>query len=331
MTARQRPQLLWLSLAVFVNLAATLAAHAFPSPKVRLAAIFDMTLTVTGLYYWFVVRPGHRGRLRLAFVFLLGLLRASFAFPGVIPGRELIAAAFEVALAAAVFTAWRKSRAILETDPVARLRQILAGILPSDTAARALAAEFAVFHYAFAWRAKPHGPENATPFTPHQRSGFGDILFFVGLASLLEIVPVHLVMARWSHAAAWTLTGLSLYGALWLVAISRSLALRPAFVTAETLTLRFGLLFHLEIPRDASLALSAEPVEGATRLPRRAEANLYLRFNRLLRAERILGRGEMAQSRGVCADEPEANRLGHIANYSVFQCMWERSVQMWNP
>jgi len=306
MTARQRPQFLWLALALFVNLAATLAAHAFPSPKVRLAAIFDMTLTVTGLYYWLVVRPGHRGKLSLAFIFLLGLLRTSFAFPGVIPGRELIIAAFEVTLAAAAFTAWRRSRTILETDPVTRLRQILTGILPSETAARALAAEFAVFHYAFAWRAKPHVPENATPFTLHQRSGFGAILLFVGLASLLEIVPVHLVMAHWSHVAAWTLTGLSLYGALWAVASSRSLALRPAFVTAETLTLRFGLLFHLEIPRDAILSVSTEPLERATLIPRRGEANLYLQLTHPLRAERILGLGKMVQSLGICADHPEA-------------------------
>lgn len=306
MIARQRPQLLWLSLALFVNLAATVAANAFPLPKVRLAAIFDMTLTVTGLYYWLVVRPGHRGKLSLAFIFLLGLLRASFALPGVIPGRELIIAAFEVALAAAVFMAWRKSRTILETDPVTRLRYILAGILPSETATRVLAAEFAVLYYAFTWRAKPHVPENATPFTLHRRSGFGDVLLFVGLASLLEIVPVHLVLAHWSQVAAWTLTGLSLYGAVWAVAISRSLALRPAFVTAETLTLRFGLLFNLEIPRNAILSVSTEPFERATLIPRRAEANLYLQLTHSLRAERILGLGKMVKSLGICADEPEA-------------------------
>lgn len=306
MTASLRPQLLFLSLALCVNLAATLAVRAFPSPKVQFGAILDMTLTVTGLYYWLVVRPGHRGKLSLAFIFLVGLLRASFAFPQVIPERELIAAASEVALAAAIFTAWRKSRNLTETDPVARLRQILAGILPSETAARALAAEFAVLYYAFAWRAKPHVPDNAKPFTLHQRSGFGDILLFVGLASLLEIVPVHLVAARWNHTAAWILTALSLYGALWVVAIARSLTLRPALLTDEALTLRFGLLFNLEIPREAIRAVSAQPLEGATRIPCRADANLYLRLSRPLRAERILGLGKSVETLGICADEPEA-------------------------
>lgn len=306
MTARRRPQLLFLSLALCVNLAATLAVQFFPSPKVRFGAILDMTLTVTGLYYWLVVRPGHRGKLSLAFIFLLGLLRASFAFPRIIPGREIIVAGFEVALVTAILTAWRKSRTLTETDPLARLRRILAGILPSETAARALASEFAVLYYGFAWRAKPHVPENAKPFTLHQRSGFGDILLFVGLASLLEIVPVHLVAARWSHTAAWILTGLSLYGALWVVAIARSLTLRPALVTDEALTLRFGLIFNLEIPREAIQTISTQPIEGATLVPRRAEANLYLHLNRPHRAERILGLGKAVQTLGLCADEPEA-------------------------
>ncbi len=306
MTVRLRQQLLFLSLAICVNVAAMLAVRYFPSPKVQLGAILDMTLTVTGLYYWLVVRPGYRGKASLAFILLMGLVRASFAFPGVLPGRELVAGVAELAVLGAILLAWRKGRALAETDPVLRLEAILGSFFPSATAARALAAEFAVLYYVFAWRAKPHVPAGSQAFTLHKRSGFGDILLFVGLASMLEIGPVHLVVGHWSHMAAWIMTGLSLYGALWVVAVGRSLSLQPTLVSDDGILLRFGLLFRVAIPWSAIETVSTDALEGAKLIPRRAEANIYLKLKEPLRAERILGLGTQVQTLGICADEPEA-------------------------
>ena len=170
-----------------------------------------MTVTVTGLYWWLVVRPGLRGKSSLVFVASMGLLRASFAFPGVIPGKTFIGAGAEFALVAALAVGFRRARMLKigepDGDPVERIRGILSGIIPLATAARALAGEFSVLYYLFALRARPHVPAGSRPFTMHKRSGFNDLLMMVGLASLLEIGPVHLVVGRWSVMAASTAPG----------------------------------------------------------------------------------------------------------------------------
>lgn len=293
LSPRVRAQGLFLASAAAVNFASLAAAAAHP--QVRPFAVLDMSLTVAGLYYWLVVRPGHRSWLSLGLVAYLGLLRASFAFPEVVPGREWILGGLECAFIAAAGWAWRRSQAT--SDPVARLRAIFG---------RVLATEFAVFYYAFAWRAKPQIPANASAFTLHRKSGFGDLLFFVGLASLLEIVPVHLVVGHWSRTAAWTLTGLSVYGAIWAVAVARSLELRPTLVAEHDITVRLGLLFELVIPRAAITTISSTPIEGARVLPKRGTPTVWITFDRELQATQVLGRTTPVRAIGLAVDEGEA-------------------------
>ena len=98
MTLRARhlnPQITFVLLAVLVNvLASGAVAHITDPARHRMAewaATLDMTLTVTGLYYWLVVRPGLRPWNSLVFIAMMGLLRATTAFPtafpAVVPGK----------------------------------------------------------------------------------------------------------------------------------------------------------------------------------------------------------------------------------------------------
>lgn len=310
---RLNPQLTFLGLAILVNVVASSFVHSVTDPArhrvVEFAAAGDMTVTVSALYYWLVVRPGLRPKSSLLFIALMGLLRASFAFPDAIPGKALIAGGAEVALIAALVLGFRRARRSKAEDPVERIREILSGLIPVPTAARALAGELSVLWYAFAWRAQPHAPAGSQAFTLHQKSGFNDLILFVGLASLLEVVPVHLVVAHWSVTAAWILTGLSLYGALWAFALSRSFALRPTLVTADALLIRFGLLFSLRVPFTSLRTVSREPISGAMDaliIPRNSEPAFYLEFTEPLAAERMLGFTKRISAIGLGADDGNA-------------------------
>jgi hypothetical protein len=265
------PQILFIATAVLIEFCVTRLPR---SRTVEIAAVFDMTVTVTALYYWMVVRRGLRPASSMILVAMLGLFRASLAFPGVVPGRFRIAAGAECA---AVFFA----------------RDLIFG-------------ELAVFYYAFAWWARPEVPAGAETFTLHRKSGFGDLLTMLGLASLLEIVPVHLVLHRWSAPAAWIATGLGIYGTLWCVAIARSLNLRPSYVTADEAVIRFGLLFSLRIPAGAIASVGSRVQAGMRPVPRGSEPNVCIEFTGPLEVRRILGiRGRMS-SVALAADEPEA-------------------------
>ena len=307
---RLNPQLSFLALAILVNVVATSLAHAVTDPSrrraVEFAAAADMTVTVSALYYWLVVRPGLRPKISLLFVALVGLLRASFAFPQASPGKAFIGGGVELALIAALVVGFRRARQSRADDPVDRIQEILSGLIPIPAVVRALAGELSVLYYASAWRAKPHVPAGSRAFTLHNRSGFGDLILFVGLASLLEVVPVHLVVARWSGTVAWVLTALSLYGALWAFALGRSFALRPTLVTADALLVRFGLLFSLRIPFTSVRGISPEPVPGAQILPRNTEPAFYLEFTEPLEARMLPGLTKRIASIGLSADDSNA-------------------------
>jgi hypothetical protein len=282
------PQVTFIVLALMVNVAASLAAR---NRITQIAASVDMTITVSALYYWLLVRPGIRSAASLLVVAMLGLTRAAFAFPNLIPGRELLAIGAECALVATLvpgFVIGFRSRAHLP-DPLDRFR-----------------GEFGILYYAFAWRARPHLPADAQPFTLHNRSGFGDKILFVGLAALFEILPVHILLHRKSAAAAWVLTGLSVYGLIWLVAVARSLRLRPSFVQPGEATIRLGLLFSLRIPAGTIANLSAEPKAGALALPRTGAPNVCIELTHPLKAKRLIFLTREVAALALTADEPEA-------------------------
>jgi hypothetical protein len=52
----------------------------------------------------------------------------------------------------------------------------------------------------------------------------------------------------WSVKAAWIVTALDLYGALWLIGDYHALRLRPTFAKDGILHLRYGLRWSAEIP-----------------------------------------------------------------------------------
>lgn len=58
----------------------------------------------------------------------------------------------------------------------------------------------------------------SVPFSMHRRAAYGAVVVALGMASLAELVAVHLLVVRWSPAGAWALTALSVYGLAWLLA-----------------------------------------------------------------------------------------------------------------
>lgn len=306
---RPHPQLTFLFAAVAVNVVASAMAHSVTDPAphrlVACAAAFDMTVTVTGLYYWLVVRPGLRPKATLLLIAFLGLLRASFSLPEVMPGRIWIGAGAELAMVAALVVGLRRWRQTATHDPVQPIRSMLASVIPFGTAARALAGELAVFYYAFAWRAKPHVPEGMRAFTLHKRGGAADLMMLIGIASLMEAAPVHLVIAHGSVKAAWIMTCLSLYGAVWALALGRSFALRPTLVGNGEILIRYGLLFSLRIPLGSIGRISNKATAGAVIIPSKMPPALYLEFNRPLEAERLFGFTKTLNAIGLSADDPQ--------------------------
>jgi hypothetical protein len=304
-TARRllNPNVVFSALAILINAFASHLAHTTLPAGVQAAACFDLTITVTLFYYWLLVRPGLRSAKSLIFVALLGLWRASLLFPSIVPGTLWIGASVEGAVLITIFAGlWRSRHASTNGDPLERLRATLAAIVPIPVVARVMASEFSVFYYALNWRARPYIPAGSQAFTMHKRTMAGDLFYCMSLVSLLEIVPVHLLINRWSHTAAWILTVLSLYGALWLIAMARAFHLRPSLIGPDGITIRYGMLFQVHA---TDYRIVSEATANAVIVPRNTPPTVYLEFPEPVEASMILGIPKKLTAIGISPDSPD--------------------------
>ncbi len=250
-------------------------------PELGAGAItFDLVVAVPVLFYLLVVRTTRLPAVTVVPVFLGSLFGASLVLPDEhhryldLLGRLAVPA--ELLLLGYVgFRIRRGSSAPVEGrgDPLERLRATLRRALPSPLAADAVAHEAALLGYAlFAWRARPDVREGEVGFSSHRGNGYGGILAAAGLMTVVETVVVHLLVARWSATAAWALTGLSVYGLVWLLGHFQAVRLRPVLLAPDALHVRIGLLWSVRVPYGDVASLGPA---GAGAPPRRAPGYLH--------------------------------------------------------
>ena len=247
----------FLGLALLINATIAFLGRRFATdprlPFIAAGACVDMLVLVPVLYYWLVARRFASPLLATLPIVLLSATRATFIFPRLLPGRFLVLTGCEIGLLALILLRVRKGVRVASTqqDVLDRLEAVAGEILPLPALARALAQEIAVFYYAlFSWRSKPQVPSDASAFSIHKDSGFVALLGVIAGASVLEIPVVHLLLRRVHPAAAWVATALGVYGTLWIVALARSVILRPVLLLSDGIEIRNGFLWRLHIPLD---------------------------------------------------------------------------------
>lgn len=152
-----------------------------------------------------------------------------------------------------VYLIWKVRQAIryhktlghVEQDFYSALKDTCANFLPPK-AALILSTEIALFYFSFVtWK-----KFNLTPnqFTYHKSSPARAVLLAFLLMILVETVALHLLLGQWSKIAAWILTILSIYTALQVLGILKSLSRRPITIEANNLVIRYGILNEVSIP-----------------------------------------------------------------------------------
>ena len=261
---------------------------------VATAASVDVVVVVSAIYYWMLVRPGIRRVGSVAFVAMLGVLHATYFYPDRLAVRAVIAGPCEAGLIGFVIVQIRRrgDNADADTPLVLRL----------------LTSEVMILYYAlFSWRANPRVPPNARAFTIHERVGQAQLLGTLPLVCVLEIVPVHVVVNRWSPIAAWIVSGLSLYGAIWLLGLARAFRLRPVLISDEYLDLRYGLLFRLRVDREMIAQVRrAEAGDLPYAVPRKSEPRVCIELSQPMSAEGLFGMRRTVTRVAVTPDDETA-------------------------
>ncbi len=183
----------------------------------------------------------------------------------------------------------RSERSFPEDFPAA-----VEGVLGSSRPARSLPGELVLLHLALgSWRRPPFVPAGTQPFWSHRDSAWPAIFAAALLVMATEIAVVHLLVALWNPTAAWILTGLGCYGAVWLVGDFQALRLRPTLLTPSHLLVRTGMRWTADIPlraiQSVSPVRSGSAPEGAITLAVSGSPNWVLELDRPIRIRGLLG------------------------------------------
>lgn len=238
--------------------------------------LVDLLVTVPLAFYWLAVRRAGWPARTLIPLFLFSLTGAALVLPDQRETlkrlSEILSTPAEIGLV--TWIALRTARSLRSSsgteDMLERIREAAREIVPARRVAEAIAFEMAVLYYSlFAWRRRPKISPGTQAFTYHRTSGYGALGFAFLIATLAEAIPVHLLVARWSSGVAWFLTALAGYGMFWFLADYRATRLRPILLDNETLCIRTGLRWTIQIPRVHIVALhnkapKSEPFLRAT-------------------------------------------------------------------
>lgn len=275
---------------------------------VAAAATVDTVGVVSVLYYWLLVRPGFRRRGTIAAVALAGAFHATWFYPDATTVRAGIAGLCEAGFVAFVIVRLRRAPVRgPASDPFDLIRQAIpaASIMPA--VARLLSGELAILYYAlFSWRAKAHVAPGSRAFSIYKRVGQADLLGVLAMASVLEVVPVHLVLRRWNPAAGWIVTAVSIYGAIWLIGLARAFPLRPVLIGPDYLHLRYGLLFDLRVPRGAITCVRrTSDADRIWAIPRKSDPQVCIELSRPLDGTGLFGLHKSVRCVAITPDDEQ--------------------------
>lgn len=298
------------TVALVWTLAWLAIAHAPPAAAgtVAIAAAVDFSVTASLALYLLAVRRGHLPRWTLGITIAIGLGFAKLALATTSATSAVMAAGAAMELGAVAWLAirgrrahraWRASRAAGAPVIDALTDAFLAAKLPARVASM-LATELSlVATLATGWRRPAPGA-----FTVHRAAGwplYAGVLVFL---TLVETSAVHVVLVTYaSPLAAWIVSGLSVYTALWLVGDVLALRHGGAIPHAHELELRIGVRWRGRIPWHAIASIDAwTPDTVATDLSILG-ANTVVRLSAPCELVGLLGRRRTATAIALSLDD----------------------------
>lgn len=282
----------------------------------------DLVIVIPGLFYFLVVRPKGNSPALVIPVVALCMLVAGRLIPAgyqeslvsikrLSPILELVIIGVLAVRLRRFAAAYREAKAssVYFTDALFSGFQ---KALSDRIIFNIIFVEFFLVYFSFAgWFLKPPAqrPEQSQ-FSYHRKSGYTAILAMLLLILTVETVALHMIVTHWSVIAAWILTVLSIYGALWLIGDYHAVRVHPFIVAPGMLYLRTGLRWRVNIPLEA-----VKDVRAGS--PENPKAGDYLRASILWpRASIILktpvevhglfGRRKIVRRIGVSVDDPES-------------------------
>lgn len=281
------------------------------------AVMADLVLGLPAIGYLVLVRAERMRGLGVLPLAVLGLILARWWIPAahqaLLPSPEWVAGLLEVGLVAMMAVRIRRvrarHRAAPEPPPTLDAMRDAATEVFGRRVGEAVFTELAVMWYAVTgWgRRGPTDDDGTRWFTAHRRAGYGAILMAILMMIAPETLVVHVLLARWSVAAAWVATGLAIYSALWLVGDYHAARLNPSSVSRRGLALRLGLRWRADVPWSAVAELTKEAPDARTlKMTLFGRPDAWLVFREPVEVSGLLGIRRRVEAVGVAMDDTDA-------------------------
>jgi len=241
--------------ALFLSLIALMSSVDFNTTNsLDLAVTIDL-LIVVPLVYFILIRKSDIPKTTIVPVMILGLVLGLTYLPEdhqtylqlfknwALPIIELAVISFIIYKVRKGIRAYKSSKN-KSLDFYTAVKEACSQILPKK-AVLPFATEVAVMYYGFVnWKSRAI-EENE--FTIHEKSGTQGLLGAFIMAIAIETVAFHFLLDSWNTTVAWVFTILSIYTAVQVFGIAKSLSQRPLVLNENKLILRYGILSETEI------------------------------------------------------------------------------------
>lgn len=237
------------------------------SDLLTLGITLDFLLTIP-LVYFLLIRKTDIPKTTVVPVLIVSIVAASYLLPTSqqqylslfkvwgLPFIEMTVLTFIILKVRSMVRRYRKEK-VHGPDFFTALKETCYEFLPKSVVVP-FATEIAVIYYGFInWKQRDI-LENE--YTYHKTSGTPALLGAAFIIIAVETLVLHILLGYFSQIAAWILTGLSIYTAIQVLGIAKSLARRPIVCHNDKLMLRYGIMGEAEIELEniQSVVLSAQ-------------------------------------------------------------------------
>ncbi len=218
--------------------------------SLSLAIAGDLLITAPFCYY-LLIRNTTVNKVTVLRILFIGLILTGMivnleSLPFLRATKKWMAPTLEAALilfiARKFYRATKEARLHRQANPdfLILCRKILLNVTGNDKISNVLAAEIAVFYYAFI-SGKEKAIDNNMRFSSYKQNS--TILFLLTFLCLfvIETTGVHFLLMLWNKTFAWFITTLSIYTCLQLLSHIRAIKARSIFIGHDGLQLTMGL------------------------------------------------------------------------------------------
>ena len=236
----------------------------------NLAVTIDLLIIIPFVYF-LLIRKSRIPKTTVIPLMIIGLLIGSYFLPKenqeyltlfktwVLPIIELTVLTYIIIKVRSVVKEY-KTLSNSRPDFFSAIKSACKDILPEKVVSP-FATEVAVFYYGFFdWRKRE---TSINEFTYHKNSGTLGLMGGILMIISIETVALHFLFSNWNSTIAWVLTILSVYSAIQILGIAKSLTKRPIEVANSGVNLKYGIANEVFLSFDCieSLELSSKEME----------------------------------------------------------------------